>query len=119
MTHPSTSTVAHYLYEAFPSSDPAVRHVLLVSLFHSDTLAMPNATSEERVTAVREKLAPLKLGPVSRAELISVLADPFVERSDGLLDYAQVEMKIGKSDIRQVVQEAACQSLEQASKVSV
>ncbi|RDB17847.1 hypothetical protein Hypma_000771 [Hypsizygus marmoreus] len=106
------------LYTDFPSSDPTARLVILITIF----IASENLHSSP--SAIQTKLEALSLTPVTRKDVFDVLASPFVDRYNTLLDYAKREIVerddgtkgMGSNEIEEVVEEVASKCLEVACK---
>ncbi|KAF5382555.1 hypothetical protein D9615_002846 [Tricholomella constricta] len=80
---PTTIETLRYLYADFPSSDPTVRLVILITFF-SATENLHCSPS-----AIHVKLEALNLIPLTRKDVLNILVNPFVDRYQVLLDYAQ------------------------------
>ncbi|TFK64618.1 hypothetical protein BDN72DRAFT_254986 [Pluteus cervinus] len=116
ITNPLTVEILHHLYADFPSTNPTVRLVILITVFiSSENLHVTPANTHS-------KLETLHLTPMTRRDVFSILVSPFVERYQVLLEYArrEVVMKEGKGmgpkEIRELVQEVVCRCLEIACK---
>lgn len=66
---------------------------------------------------MKERLAELKLEPLSRDDIVIVLSNPFAERCGLLLDYALKEIGMEEASLEKLIKEVAFRSLEEPSKV--
>lgn len=112
--------ILRHLYADFPSTDPTVRLVMLLTVFIS------SETTHASPTAVHAKLEALGLTPISRRDVFNVLVNPFMERFIGLLDYARKEVVkedgtkgLESKEIRELVEDVGMKCLEVACKVSL
>lgn len=116
ITSTYTINVLRQLYTDFPSTDPMVRVVMLLTICLSDgtwaLTAMPEA-----VTSFHGKLEAIGLLPLTREDLFNIMINPFVEKHALLLEYAKEEMGMSVKDAKELVQDVAIKCLEIASKV--
>ncbi|KAF8073689.1 hypothetical protein FPV67DRAFT_1576507 [Lyophyllum atratum] len=82
----TTMETLRFLYTEFPSSDPAVRLVMLIIFFNT------TENLHSSPLAIHRKLEALNLTPVSREDVFNILINPFVDRYQVLLDYAKWEL---------------------------
>jgi hypothetical protein len=113
VTTPHTTLVLRQLYTDFPSTDPTVRLVLLLTVFLSDS-----CLTHTTPTTLKSKLEPLALTPLTRKDIFNVLVNPFVERYTPILEYARVEVALNAKQVRELVEEVAVKCLEVTCKVS-
>lgn len=108
--------VLRQLYTDFPSADPMVRVVMLLTVCLSDGTwglsAMPEA-----LVSFHGKLEAIDLLPLTKEDLFNIMINPFVEKHDLLLEYAKEEMGMSVKDIKDLVQDVALKCLEITSKV--
>ncbi|OCH86395.1 hypothetical protein OBBRIDRAFT_761400 [Obba rivulosa] len=126
VSHAYTYNVMRELRADFPSQDPTVRLVLLLTVFLAEPLPYPEAlsatvyTSPSLRTYVRnckEKAEGMNLAPVTRKDLYDVLLNQFTpDRCGGILQYGQVELGMGNEDLEQLVRDVAISCLEIGSK---
>ncbi|KAI0335899.1 hypothetical protein GY45DRAFT_1267365 [Cubamyces sp. BRFM 1775] len=117
-----TAGVLRVLFKDFPSEDPTVRLVLLLTVFLSEPTAVPSslsATSETSQSLARyvescnEEIEELGLGPLTRKDITDVLLSKFVpERFGGILEYARSVLKLDKSEMDGVMTDVALGCLE-------
>ncbi|KAF8645256.1 hypothetical protein AX16_008081 [Volvariella volvacea WC 439] len=115
---PGKTEILRHLYTDFPSPDPSVRLVILVTIFIDPALYDANTA------AIHAKLESLHLTPITRLDIINILSNPFVDRYQSLLDYARREVSVRKDgnkgldagEIRDLVLEVVCKCLEVACK---
>ncbi|KDR82830.1 hypothetical protein GALMADRAFT_220831 [Galerina marginata CBS 339.88] len=114
----TTGDILLHLFADFPSSDVSVRLVVLVLVFlAADNLSMST-------TAVRAKLESLDLTPVTRKDVFNMLVNPFVERYNSILEFAQKEVGVkadgakgmSPTEIESLVEDVAVKCLEIACK---
>ncbi|KAF8158160.1 hypothetical protein B0H34DRAFT_443560 [Crassisporium funariophilum] len=87
----STGDILLHLFTDFPSTDVAVRLVILIVIFiAADNLQMTTSN-------IRAKLELLNLAPMTRRDAFNVLINPFVERYGSLVEFARTEIG-GKGD---------------------
>jgi hypothetical protein len=60
----------------------------------------------------------LRLGPLTRKDVVNLLVNPFVENVSPVLEYAKNELNMNEKDIESIVEEVALRCLEIGSKVS-
>ncbi|KAG0694532.1 hypothetical protein DFH29DRAFT_985243 [Suillus ampliporus] len=112
ITSAYTINVLRHLYADFPSTNPTVRIVMLLTACLSDNvLAQPNPSG-----TLKSKLEPLGLLPLTRKDVVDILTNPFVEKHSALVDFAKDEMNLGSSDIKDILQEVALKCLKIGSK---
>lgn len=118
-----TYSITRALYADFPSSDPTVRLVLLLTIFCGDnTPNLPSslaATTKDNpnigtyITQCKEKIESIGIGPVTRDDLRNVLLNKFVpERFVGVLEYGREVLQLSKSELEDLVREVAFGCLE-------
>ena len=107
-----TIQVLRQLYADFPSSDPTVRLVLLLTVFLSD-----NCLAHTTPSTLKSKFEPLGLLPLTRTDIFNVLVNPFVERYSPILEYARTEVGLDGQEIKELVEEVAVRCLEIGCKV--
>ncbi|KAI0822288.1 hypothetical protein BC628DRAFT_1421962 [Trametes gibbosa] len=117
-----TASVLRILYRDFPSQDPSVRLVLLLTIFLSEPTPVPSSlsvTSEQSTTLARyveschDEIEEMNLGPLTRKDITDVLLSKFVpERFGGILEYARAILKLGKTEMEGVVTDVALGCLE-------
>lgn len=126
ITSPHTIQILRHLYTDFPSSDPTVRIVLLLTIF----LSSSDHPTQSASTIIKTKLEPLGLGPITRRDLYNVLVNPFVEKYHGVLEFARSEVGekgaggdgeggtgMSPKEVRELVEEVALRCLEIGCKV--
>ncbi|KAH9480433.1 hypothetical protein JR316_0007033 [Psilocybe cubensis] len=110
----TTGDILLHLFTDFPSTDVAVRLVVLVLVFlAADNLHMST-------TAIRAKLEALGVMPLTRKDVFNVLINPFIERYNYVLDFAKQEVGImddgtkgmSAADIDSLVEDVALKCLE-------
>jgi hypothetical protein len=107
-----TIQILRQLFTDFPSTDPTVRLVILLTVFLSD-----NCLAHTTPATLRSKLEPLGLLPLTRKDIFNVLTNPFVERYAPILEFAKVELGLNAKVIRELVEEVAVACLEVGCKV--
>ncbi|KAG6336050.1 hypothetical protein ID866_3023 [Astraeus odoratus] len=107
-----TINVVRQLYADFPTADPTVRTVMLLTVFLFDGSTPPASP----LTSVKSKLEALGLLPVVRQDLMDLLINPFIERPSVLLDYAREEMGMGREAMKDLALEATLRCLGVCSK---
>ena len=115
VTFSNTITVLRQLFTDFPSSDPVVRLVLLLQVFHSEhgIPAPPDDVPANYVPKCAEKIETIGLTPVRRADLVEVLSNKFApERFQGIIRYGKDIMNMSEDDVKDLVQEVAFRCLE-------
>jgi hypothetical protein len=105
-------TVLRQLYADFPSSDPVVRLVLLLTVFLSDNCLIHTTPS-----FLKSKLEPLGLLPLTRRDIYNALVNPFIERSSAILEFAMVEVELKEKEVDELLEEVAVKCLEIGCKV--
>lgn len=108
-----TVNVLRQLYTDFPTSDPTVRTVMLLTVFLFDGIIPPSAP----LATARSKLETLDLLPLTRQDLVNVMINPFFEKPQILLEFAKEDMDMSPKEIKELVQEVAVACLEVGSKV--
>ena len=111
MTVAGTIDALRHLYHDFPSKDPSVRLVMLLTVF----VAAPAVDHSPRV--LHSKLEALKLTPVSKRDIFNVLLNPFIERHKALLNYAQTYAGLEVREHQDFLKELVTKCLEIPSKV--
>lgn len=110
-----TINVLTQLFADFPSTDPTVRLVMLLTVCLSDNvLVQPNPSG-----TLKSKLEPLGLLPLKRKDIVDILTNPFIEKHSALVDFAKDEMMLSTNEIKDILQEVAVKCLKIGSKVSV
>lgn len=110
-----TINVLRQLYTDFPSTDPMVRVVMLLTVCLSDSMWL--APMPEAVASFREKLEAIGLLPLTKEDLFNIMINPFVEKHNVLLEYAKEDLGMSAKDIKDLVQDVAIKCLEIGSKV--
>ncbi|KAF9220958.1 hypothetical protein BS17DRAFT_786268 [Gyrodon lividus] len=110
-----TVNVLRQLYADFPSTDPTVRIVMLLTVFLSDSTLLITAIPQA-LASMKGKLGALNLLPLTKEDLINVMTNPFVEKQTLLLEYAKEDMGMNVKEIKGLVQEVAIKCLEIGSK---
>ncbi|KAI6044807.1 hypothetical protein EDC04DRAFT_2932465 [Pisolithus marmoratus] len=105
-----TTNALRQLYSDFPTSDPTVRTVMLLTVFLFDGLLQPP------LSTAKSKLQSLNLLPLTRQDLLVILTNPFIERPLTILDYAREEMGMSPKAIKELVHEVAVMCLGIGSK---
>ena len=107
------------MFTDFPSTDVAVRLVILIVVFiAADNLHMPTS-------AIHRKLENLGLTPLTRKDAYNVLINPFVERYLSVTEYAQEEIGVNGdgskgmsfAEIESLMEEVGAKCLEIGCKV--
>jgi hypothetical protein len=107
-----TIQILRQLFTDFPSTDPTVRLVILLTVFLSD-----NCLAHTTPSTLRNKLEPLGLTPLTRQDIFNVLVNPFVERYSYILDFARAEVGLNGKEIHKLVSDVAIACLEIGCKV--
>ncbi|KAG5648430.1 hypothetical protein DXG03_005004 [Asterophora parasitica] len=94
---PTTIETLRYLYTDYPSSDPTVRLVILITLFSTTENLLSNAST------IHAKLEALNLTPLTRNDVVNVLVNPFVDRHLPLLDYARWDFTDGPDKVKGIL----------------
>ncbi|KAJ3715357.1 hypothetical protein C8R42DRAFT_218810 [Lentinula raphanica] len=89
LTSSSVQVNLRYLFADFPSSDPVVRLVILLTAFLS---VEREAGSASCVPSLKAKLDPLKLGLITPADMFDILIHPFTDRYHPVFDYMKTEL---------------------------
>ena len=126
---PSTFNVLKELFHDFPSSDPLVRHVLLLQVFVCEIAATPvlptaAPTNSELLGAwqtfvdkCQQKIESISLAPVKRLDLLEVLSSKFApEKFQGILIYGQLNLGMSSKAVDELVREVAFRCLEVGCK---
>ena len=108
-----TIQVLRQLFIDFPSDDPIVRLVILLTVFLADNCGANNTPA-----VLRTKLESLGLMPLTRRDILNILTNPFVEKHSPILEFARAEVRLNNVEIRELVQEVAVKVLEIGCKVS-
>ncbi|KAJ7600707.1 hypothetical protein C8J56DRAFT_911057 [Mycena floridula] len=122
VTSSANSSILRQLYTDFPSSDPHVRLVLLLTVFttHDGSYVHPNS--------IKSRLEPLNLSNITRADICNLFCHPFLDKYNSLLEYMRTEYIRTESDgdtnekgmtsgeIRSVIEDVAARCLEMESK---
>ncbi|EIN12632.1 hypothetical protein PUNSTDRAFT_97433 [Punctularia strigosozonata HHB-11173 SS5] len=111
ITSPVIHTVIRALYADFPSTDPTVRQVILLTVFLSDTYTMNVGTANFKF-----KLEQLGLLPITRKDIVDVLCSPFVEKYTAIVQFGKQLLDWKKEDMDELVEEVAIRCLEIGSK---
>jgi hypothetical protein len=114
VTNIYTTQILRQLFVDFPSADPTVRLVLLLTVFLSD-----NCLAHTTPATLRNKLDPLGLLPLTRQDIFNVLTNPFVERSTPILEFARAEVGLSSKDVLDLVEQVAVTCLEIGCKVGL
>lgn len=110
----ATGETLVHLFTDFPSTDVAVRLVILIVIFvAADNLHMPTS-------AIHRKLENLGLTPLTRRDAYNVLINPFVERYHSVREYAQDEIGfqgdgakgMNSAEIESLMEEVGARCLE-------
>ena len=114
-----TGEILVHLFTDFPSTDAAVRLVILIVIFvAADNLHMPTST-------IHRKLDNLGLTPLTRRDAYNILINPFVERYLSVTEYAQEEIGVQEdgsqglsgTEIDTLMEEVGVKCLEIGCKV--
>ena len=103
-----TVNALRHLYAAYPSKDPTVRLVMLVTVFNGHTPA-----------TVHAKLESLKLLPLTKRDVHNVLLNPFIERHTNVMEYAKTHLDFEPKEMRAFLEDIATKCLEITCKVSI
>ncbi|KAI0761934.1 hypothetical protein BD413DRAFT_616676 [Trametes elegans] len=111
-----TASVLRVLHKDFPSEDPTVRLVLLLTIFHSEP-TLPSTTTPAilagYVEACHEEIEEMGLGPLTRKDITDVLLSKFVpERFGGILEYARSVVEMDKGEMDRTLTDVALGCLE-------
>lgn len=74
----------------FPSSDPVVRLVILLTAFLSFEYGVPVSSY---APSLKAKLEPLKLGPMTMTDMHNLLIHPFIDRHTPVFEYMKAELE--------------------------
>lgn len=96
-----TVNALRHLYAAYPSKDPTVRLVMLVTVFNGHTPA-----------TVHAKLESLKLLPLTKRDVHNVLLNPFIERHTNVMEYAKTHLDFEPKEMRAFLEDIATKCLE-------
>ncbi|KDQ62290.1 hypothetical protein JAAARDRAFT_30185 [Jaapia argillacea MUCL 33604] len=102
-----TINVLRQLWADYPSKDPTVRLVMLLTVFLSD-----NCFAHTTPATLKTKLDALGLTPLSKDDIFEVLINPFVERFIPILEYAKVEVGLKQQAVKELIEEVAARCLE-------
>ncbi|KAH6912697.1 hypothetical protein BKA70DRAFT_1559177 [Coprinopsis sp. MPI-PUGE-AT-0042] len=91
ISHSGTGDILRQLYSDYPSTNPAVRLVVIISIF----IAAESSRSDTQ--QIHSNLEAAGLTPLSRNDMYNVLINPFVEKYAAVIDYASEE--VGMSDL--------------------
>lgn len=116
ITSAYTTNVLRQLYTDFPSTDPTVRVVMLLTVCLSDGTWGLTATPEA-ITTFRGKLEAIGLLPITKEDLFNIMVNPFVEKHALLFEYAKEEMEMNMKDVKDLALDVATKCLEIGSKV--
>ncbi|GBE84947.1 hypothetical protein SCP_0701290 [Sparassis crispa] len=126
ISNPYTFLVLRELHRDYPSQDPTVRLVLLLIIFHSESIPLspspisrPTTTPLLRayVSACKEKVQSMGLSPVTRCDLVDVLVNKFVpDRFWGVLEYGRVVLGLEQKEEEELLQDVALKCLEISCK---
>ncbi|RDX53321.1 hypothetical protein OH76DRAFT_1479779 [Lentinus brumalis] len=121
-----TGEVLRMLHKDFRSEDPAIRLVLLFTIFFASPCLVPvpldqtcktSAALERYVITCSNKIDDLNLGPLTRKDLTDILLSKFVpERFVGILEYARSVMELDHREMRGVLTDVALGCLEVGCK---
>src|SRR5262245_37415834 len=78
-----TIQVLRQLYVDFPSSDPTVRAVILLTVILSD-----NCPTHINPISLKSRFEQLGLLPLSRKDIFNIMTNPFVERYASISEFA-------------------------------
>lgn len=106
----NTISILRKLYTDFPSQDPTVRLVLLLTVFLSKHL------ERNTPSALKAKFVTLGLTPLSRKDIFNVLVNPFIEKYNPVIEFAKTEVKMLPQELRELVEEVAIRCLEVGCK---
>ncbi|TBU28609.1 hypothetical protein BD311DRAFT_694525 [Dichomitus squalens] len=122
VTTTHTASVLRVLHKDFPSEDPTVRLVLLLTVFLSDPSHLPESLVptpntaglfERYVESCSDEIEDMNLGPLTRKDIVDILLSKFVpERFGGILEYARSVLDLDKEAMRCVITEVALGCLE-------
>ncbi|EIW80954.1 hypothetical protein CONPUDRAFT_137081 [Coniophora puteana RWD-64-598 SS2] len=102
-----TIQVLRQLHEDFPSSDPAVRLVMLLTVFVSDIYHNHTPPAE-----LYRKIETLGLAPLTKKDLFDIMTSPFVERVVPIIDIAKDYVGLSSKAVRELVQRVTFRCLE-------
>ncbi|KAK0464542.1 uncharacterized protein EV420DRAFT_1618363 [Desarmillaria tabescens] len=112
-----TQEALQHLYADFPSSDPVVRLVMLMTVFTS-------GSSHANAATIQERLDTLKIGVLTKTDLYNLLINPYTEKYRGLIEYmtkgmiSEVTGQKGMTtaEVTAIVQEVTSRCMEIESK---
>ena len=117
-----TAEVLRILHKDFPSEDPTIRLVLLLTIFLTNPCLCPpslDATCKTSTVLARyvencsDKIDEMNLGPLTRKDITDILLSKFVpDRFVGILEYARSVIELSPREMRGVVTEVALACLE-------
>ncbi|KAG7088430.1 hypothetical protein E1B28_012423 [Marasmius oreades] len=107
-----TQTTIRFLYKEFPSSDPTVRLVVLLTVFM--------AADVDNLITVKVRLEDLNIGPLKKEDVYNLLVHPLMDRCTTVFDYMRSEMAssedaqqgLGAKEIQEVIDNVAARLLE-------
>ncbi|KIM89376.1 hypothetical protein PILCRDRAFT_813299 [Piloderma croceum F 1598] len=113
ITSPSTIAVLRTLYADFPSQDPTVRLVLLLTVFLTSS-----SSHHERVSSasLKTQLEALGLTPLTKKDIFNVMLNPFIEKFSGIVEYAKVYVGLRSKEVKELLEEVAIKCLEVSCK---
>lgn len=117
ITLPQTQEALQHLYADFPSSDPVVRLVMLMTVFTPGDSRVNTAT-------IQERLDTLKIGVLTKTDLHNLLINPYTEKYQGLIEYMGKEMisevtgqkGMTAAEVKDIVHEVTGRCMEIESK---
>jgi hypothetical protein len=120
ISHSGTGDILRQLYSDYPSRNPAVRLVVIISIF----IAAESSRSD--TLQIHSNLEAAGLTPLTRDDMYHVLINPFVEKYTAVIDYASEEVGVNDLDgdrgmsepqIDELIQDVAKRCLEIGCKV--
>lgn len=114
ITTTTTIHVLRTLFLDFPSHDPTVRLVLILTVFLS--CSSNNSSDRTSPATLKTKFEILGLTPLTRKDIINVMLNPFIEKYASVVMYAKVEIGLMSAEIKDLVQEVAIKCLEVGCK---
>ncbi|KAF9077828.1 hypothetical protein BDP27DRAFT_1379534 [Rhodocollybia butyracea] len=105
-----------HLFADFPSSDPAVRLVILLTAF----LSVEHGNTQHCISSVKAKLEPLKLGRITLKDMLNLLLHPFMDRYTAVFEYMKTELEtmdqsrkgLNRGEMKLVAENVATRLLE-------
>ncbi|THH16562.1 hypothetical protein EW146_g4100 [Bondarzewia mesenterica] len=110
ITNTTTVNALRHLYLDYPSKDPTVRLVLMVTVFSGNGSDMSPETLHAKVEA-------LKLAPLTKRDIHNVLLSPFVDRHTNVMKYAKAHVGIRAKEVRVFLEDVAKKCLEISCKL--